>query len=141
LYRIRYLLFYVASITHYSIYLYLDFKRVNVNNNKRAALQQRVSALFATALRYKAFCLYTLFLYHTPTAATTTIAIDLFIFYTLLGVLLCKLYSYAILPTTLATYISKYYLSNACDATTSSLPSSKLRKLAKLLADYLCKRF
>jgi hypothetical protein len=43
-YRTRYLLFCVASITHYSVHLHLDFERVNVNNNKRAASQQRVSA-------------------------------------------------------------------------------------------------
>jgi hypothetical protein len=80
-------------------------------------------------------------LYYTPAAATTTAAIDLFIFYAPLGVLLCKLCGYAVPPTALATYISNYYLSNARDAATSSLASSKLRKLAKLLADYLCERF
>jgi hypothetical protein len=51
-------------------------------------------------------------LYYTPTAATTTttIAIDLFTFYSLLSVLICKLYSYIVLPTTLSSYIRVYYL-------------------------------
>jgi hypothetical protein len=38
----------VASITHYPFYLHLDFERANVNNNKRAALQQRVVCYYAT---------------------------------------------------------------------------------------------
>jgi hypothetical protein len=44
--RIEYLLLCFASITHYPFYLHLDFEiryRANVNNNKRAALQQRVT--------------------------------------------------------------------------------------------------
>jgi hypothetical protein len=74
-----------------------------------------------------------------PATPTTTIVIDLLVFYTLLGVLLCKLYSYTILSTTLTTYISLYYLSNTYNTTISFLAFSKLKKLAKLLANYLCK--
>jgi hypothetical protein len=42
----------VASISHYPFYLHLDFKRANVNNNKRAALQQRVTQVRYLLLRY-----------------------------------------------------------------------------------------
>jgi hypothetical protein len=77
----------------------------------------------------------------TPATPTITAAIDLFVFYAPLGVLLCKLYGYAVLPTTLTTHISLHYLSDARDAATSSLASSKSEKLAKLLANYLRERF
>jgi len=45
----------VASITHYPFHLHLDFKiryRANVNNNKCAALQQRVTRARCLLLRY-----------------------------------------------------------------------------------------
>jgi hypothetical protein len=66
---------------------------------------------------------------------------DLFVFYAPSGVLLCKPCGYAVPPTALATHISNHHLSDARDAATSSLASSKSRKPAKLLADYLCERF
>ena len=71
----------------------------------------------------------------TPSTATTTAAIDLFVFYAPSSVLLCKLCGYAVPPTALATHISNHHLSDARDAATSSLASSKSRKSAKLLAD------
>jgi hypothetical protein len=66
---------------------------------------------------------------------------DLFVFYAPSGLLLCKPCGYAVPPTALATYISIHHLSNARDAATSSLASSKSKKLAKLLANYLRKRY
>jgi hypothetical protein len=51
----------IASITHYPFHLHLDFKRANVNNNKCAALQQRVTQVRYLLLRYVAkFSAYTL---------------------------------------------------------------------------------
>jgi hypothetical protein len=53
--RIEYLLLCFASITHYPFYLHLDFEiryRANVNNNKRAALQQRVTRARCLLLRH-----------------------------------------------------------------------------------------
>jgi hypothetical protein len=150
--RTEYLLLCVASIIHYPFHLHLDFKlryRANVNNNKRTAAKQRVtqaryaSALFATALCHKVFCLCALSLCRTgtPATATTTAAMDLFVFYAPSGVLLCKPCGYAVPPTALATYISIHHLSNARNAATSSLASSKLKKPAELLANYLRERF
>lgn len=66
---------------------------------------------------------------------------DLFVFYAPSSVLLCKPCGYAVPPTALATHISNHHLIDACNAATSSLASSKSRKPAKLLADYLCERF
>jgi hypothetical protein len=53
--RTEYLLLCVASIIHYPFHLHLDFKlryRANVNNNKCAALQQRVTQARCLLLRY-----------------------------------------------------------------------------------------
>jgi hypothetical protein len=66
---------------------------------------------------------------------------DLFVFYAPSGVLLCKPCGYAVPPTTLATHISLHHLSDARDAATSSLASSKSKKPAELLANYLRERF
>jgi hypothetical protein len=97
--------------------------------------------LFATAPRYKVFRLCALSLYCTPATATTTAAMNLFVFYTPSSVMLCKPCGYAVPPTALATHISIYHLSDARDAATSSLASSKSKKPAELLANYLCERF
>ena len=56
----------------------------------------------------------------TPATATTAAAIDLFVLYPLLSVLICKLYGYAILPTSLSTYITVHYINNARYATTNT---------------------
>jgi hypothetical protein len=56
-------------------------------------------------------------------ATTTTAAIDLFSFYPPLSVLNCKLCSYAVLPTTLSSYIRVYYLKDARYAATNPLTS------------------
>jgi hypothetical protein len=66
---------------------------------------------------------------------------DLFIFYPLSGVLLCKPCGYAVPPAALATHISVHHLHDACNAATSSLASSRLKKPAKLLANYLRERY
>jgi hypothetical protein len=78
--------------------------------------------------------------YHTPAAATTT-AIDLFTFYPLLSVLICKLCSYTVLPTTLSCYIRVYYLKDARYAATNPSVSLNLQNAAPLLAAYLCKQY
>jgi hypothetical protein len=97
--------------------------------------------LFATAPRYKVFRLCALSLYCTPATATTTAAMNLFVFYTPSSGMLCKPCGYAVPPTALATHISIYHLSDARDAATSSLASSKSKKPAELLANYLRERF
>jgi hypothetical protein len=66
---------------------------------------------------------------------------DLFVFYAPSGVLLCKPCGYAIPPTALATHISIHHLIDACNAAMSSLASSKSKKPAELLANYLCEQF
>jgi hypothetical protein len=105
------------------------------------AAARNASALFATALRHKVFCLCALSFCCTPATATTTAAMDLFIFYAPSGVLLCKPCGYAVLPTALATHISIHHLSDARNAATSSLASSKSKKPAELLANHLRERF
>jgi hypothetical protein len=54
--RTEYLLLCVGSITHYLFYLHLNLYRVNVNNNKRAAQQNRVTRARCLLLRYFAKC-------------------------------------------------------------------------------------
>jgi hypothetical protein len=82
-------------------------------------------------------------LYYTPAAAstTTTLAIDLFTFYPPLNVLICKLCSYAVPPTTLSSYIRVYYLKDARYAATNPSASLNLQNAAPLLAAYLCKQY
>jgi hypothetical protein len=63
---------------------------------------------------------------------------DLFIFYPPLSVLICKLCSYAVLPTTLSNYIKVYYLKDTRYAATNPSASLNLRNAAPLLATYLC---
>jgi hypothetical protein len=81
--------------------------------------------------------------YYTPAAATTTttLAIDLFTFYPPLSVLICKLCSYAVLPTTLSNYIKVYYLEDARYAATNPSASLNLQNVALLLAAYLYKQY
>jgi hypothetical protein len=123
--RTEYLLLCVESITHYLFHLHLHFKRANINNNKLAALQQRVtrkasvSALFTTALRCKVFLSCALSLCRTPATATTTAAMDLFTFYPPSSVLICKLCGYAVPPTTLSTHIRVHHLHDARHAATN----------------------
>jgi hypothetical protein len=121
--RTEYLLLCVRSITHYLFHLHLYFNRANVNNNKRAALQQRVTrnagALFTTTLRCKVFFLCALSLCRTPATATTTAAMDLFTFYPPLSVLICKPCGYAVPPTALSTHIKVHHLHDARHAATN----------------------
>jgi hypothetical protein len=83
--------------------------------------------------------LFVLLLYYILAAASADM--DLFTLYSPSGVLLCILCSYAVLPTTLATYIRVYYLNDARNAIINSLVSARLKKLAELLANYLFKRY
>ena len=119
------------SRTTYSTFTFtFHFKRVNINNNKHAALQQRVtrkvsaSALFPTAPRCKVFLLCSLSLCCTPATATTTAAMDLFTFYSPSSVLICKPCGYAVPPTTLSTHIKVHYLYNARYAATNYFDTS-----------------
>lgn len=143
--RIEYLLLCVRSITHYLFHLHLHFARANVNNNKRAALQSRltrnVGALSTTTLRCKVFFLCTLSLCCTPATATTAAAMDLFVFYPPSGVLICKPCGYAIPPTTLSTHIKVHHIYDARHAATNLFNAPQARNPATLLANYLCERY
>jgi hypothetical protein len=66
---------------------------------------------------------------------------DLFTFYPPLSVLICKLCSYAVLPTTLSNHIKVYYLKDARYAAINPSASLNLRNAAPLLAAYLCEQY
>ena len=140
--RTRYLLFCVASITHYPVHLHLNFERANVNNNKRAALQQRVtrntSALFTTTLRCKVFLLCALSLCGTPATATTAVAMDLFVFYPPSSVLICKPCGHAVPPTSLSTHITVHHINDAHHAATNSTPRAQLSSRSKKASKAAC---
>jgi hypothetical protein len=80
-----------------------------------------------------------------PTTATSAASMDLFAFYSPSSVLICKSCSYAVPPTSLSTHIAVHHIDDARHAatnlTTSSQPSSRSTKPAKLLANYLLERY
>jgi hypothetical protein len=90
-----------------------------------ASPHQSHSATFA-----KHFPLCALSLYRTPATATTAAAIDLFAFYHLSGVLICKPCGYTVLPTTLSNYIKVYYPYDAPCAATNSSASSQPQNIS-----------
>jgi hypothetical protein len=81
----------------------------------------------------------------TPATATTAAAMDLFVLYPPLSVLICKPCGHTVPPTSLSTHIAVHHIDDArhaaSNATTRAQLSCQLIRLAKLLADYILERY